>query len=282
MAGLFLMELGNNYNETFTPKTDTGREGWSEQMLANSDLADFIRRQPGFQRASVAGNVFNANWGAVHEVEMWGGSLASVTSNLLSFEFHRPEARLLYGVANSIAAQPTQDAGSEVFSGRSGFKVYRNAAAFPRAWAVHKLIQAHDADEANRVMMEHVPEMHNQAVMLGKLPELNPCQDRDWVDLLEHGADRLLIRAIMSCPGMVVLSDTYFPGWRARVDGKAAQIYEVNAAVRGVLVPAGMHTVTMRYRPASVIWGGLLTLVGILGAVSIWLLDRRRQAPDAS
>ena len=68
---------------------------------------------------------------------------------------------------------------------------------------------------------------------------------------------------------MVVLSDTYFPGWRARVDGKAAQIYEVNGAMRGVMVPGGLHTLTMRYRPASVIWGGLLTLVGILGAVGL-------------
>ena len=78
---------------------------------------------------------------------------------------------------------------------------------------------------------------------------------------------------------MVVLSDTYFPGWRARVDGKAADIYEVNAAMRGVLVPAGLHTVTMRYRPASVIWGGLLTLVGILGAVVLVVAGRISSLP---
>jgi hypothetical protein len=155
-------------------------------------------------------------------------------------------------VAYTLAAQPTPDAGDEVYSGQSGLKVYRNRAAFPRAWAVHKLVQAADAGEANATMMEHLAEMHNQAVMMGKPPALEPCGDRDFVELLEHGADRLLIRANMSCPGMVIVSDTYFPGWRARVDGKAAEIYEVNAAMRGVLVPAGLHSVTMRYRPASV------------------------------
>lgn len=94
------------------------------------------------------------------------------------------------------------------------------------------------------------------------------------MDLIEHGADRILIRATMSCPGMVVVSDTYFPGWRARVDGKAAEIYEVNGAMRAVLVPGGLHTVTMRYRPASVIWGGALTLLGILGALALWVVAR--------
>ena len=278
MAGLMLLELGNNYLAVFTPKTDTGREQWSEQMKANADVADFLRRQPGFQRANVPGDAFNANWGAVHEVEMWGGSVASVTSNLLSLEFHRTEARLLYGVAYTIAAQPTPDAGNEVFSGR-GMKVYRNQAAFPRAWAVHKLVQARDADEADATMMKHLPEMHNQAVMLGQPPALEPCHDPDWVDLLEHGADRLLIRANLSCPGMVVLSDTYFPGWRARVDGKAAEIYQVNAAMRGVMVPGGLHTVTMRYRPASAIWGGLLTLAGFLGAIGMVAAGRIRWQP---
>jgi uncharacterized membrane protein YfhO len=112
--------------------------------------------------------------------------------------------------------------------------------------------------------------MHNQAVMLGKGPSLAPCAGQDFVDLLEHQPDRLLIRANMSCPGMVVLSDTYFPGWRARVDGKPVEIYPVNAAMRGVLVPGGgLHTVTMRYRPATVIWGALLTLVGFLGALGL-------------
>jgi hypothetical protein len=119
MAGLMLLELGNNYVPVFTPKTDAGREQWSEQMKANSDVADFLRKQPGFQRANVADSAFNANWGAVHEVPMWGGSLASVTSNLLSFEFHRVEARLLYGVAYTIGTQPTPDAGVEVSAARA-------------------------------------------------------------------------------------------------------------------------------------------------------------------
>jgi hypothetical protein len=271
IAGLLLMELGNNYDGTFATRTDTaGRGRWSEQMKSNPDVAEFLHGQPGFQRAIIANDAFNANWGAVHDVEMWGGSLASVTSNLLSFEFFRPEAHMLYGVAYTLAAQPAPDAGDAVFTGRSGMKVYRNSAAFPRAWAVHKLVQAGDASEANTVMMNHLPEMHDQAVMLGKPPALGTCDGGHFVDLLQHSADRLLIRANLSCAAMVVVSDTYFPGWRARVDGKAAEIYQVNAAMRGIVVPGGLHTVTMRYRPASVIWGALLTLAGILGAVALW------------
>jgi len=42
-----------------------------------------------------------------------------------------------------------------------------------------------------------------------------------------------MLKAEMTCDGMVVLSDTYYPGWSAKVDGKPAQIYEVDTALRG-------------------------------------------------
>jgi uncharacterized membrane protein YfhO len=73
----------------------------------------------------------------------------------------------------------------------------------------------------------------------------------------------------MDCAGMVVLSDTFYPGWRARVDHQPAAIYEVNGGMRGVLVPRGSHTVTMRYRPLSAYIGAALTLLGVLLAMAI-------------
>src|SRR5207244_1591723 len=102
----------------------------------------------------------------------------------------------------------------------------------------------------------------HKAHMVGPVPALEACGAPDRVALMEHGADRLLIRAEMGCMGMVVLSDTFYPGWRARVDGKPAVIYEVNGAMRGVVAPGGTHTVTMRYRPVSVYLGAALTLAG--------------------
>ena len=89
---------------------------------------------------------------------------------------------------------------------------------------------------------------------------MQTCAAPDTVQLIEHVPDRLAIRAEMACDGMVVLSDTFYPGWRARVDHRPAEIYEVNGAMRGVAVPRGTHTITMRYRPVSVYLGAALTL----------------------
>jgi uncharacterized membrane protein YfhO len=60
---------------------------------------------------------------------------------------------------------------------------------------------------------------------------------------------------------MVILSDTWFPGWRATVDGKSATIHRAYGAVRGVIVEPGSHVIEMRYRPLSVFAGLGLTLL---------------------
>ena len=111
---------------------------------------------------------------------------------------------------------------------------------------------------------------------------METCAGPDTVQLIEHAADRLVIRAEMACNGMVVLSDAFYPGWRSRVDHRPAKIYEVNGAMRGVAVPRGRHVVTMRYRPVSVYLGAALSLLGILGAL-VWAAfairpDRPRQS----
>jgi uncharacterized membrane protein YfhO len=56
-------------------------------------------------------------------------------------------------------------------------------------------------------------------------------------------------------------------------------IWKVNTAIRGVVVPAGAHTVTMTYRPMSVYLGFVCMLAGIAGAI---VLQRRREedGPD--
>jgi uncharacterized membrane protein YfhO len=91
----------------------------------------------------------------------------------------------------------------------------------------------------------------------------------DRVERIEHDADRLAIRAEMGCDGTVILSDTLYPGWRARVDHQAAEIVPANGAMRAVAVPRGSHTVTMRYRPMSFYLGAALTLLGVGSALLI-------------
>jgi uncharacterized membrane protein YfhO len=92
--------------------------------------------------------------------------------------------------------------------------------------------------------------------------------------------------------GWLVLTDLYYPGWRAQVNGREVSIQATNYGLRGVCIPAGSHEVIFEFTPpllhyGAVLSGGawlLLLLVGlwwlgkgIVAAVSFRAHQRRRK-----
>ena len=73
-----------------------------------------------------------------------------------------------------------------------------------------------------------------------------------------------------------MLTDTWFPGWRARVDGADQPIWRADHALRAVTLGPGRHEVEFRYEPGSVRLGLALTASAGLLAVGLAVLPRCR------
>ncbi len=76
------------------------------------------------------------------------------------------------------------------------------------------------------------------------------------------------------------VSEKWYPGWQARIDGEDVPIRRANVAFRAVRVPAGAHRVSMVYRPLSVIAGAVIAAVASLVALLSMRLASRRP-PEA-
>jgi uncharacterized membrane protein YfhO len=87
----------------------------------------------------------------------------------------------------------------------------------------------------------------------------------------------VVLEASSSGPGLAVLGDNWFPGWRAKVDGKEADVERVDYLFRGVRVGAGTHRIELTYRPASWRIGWIVTLVSIAGLALVLLVGWRRR-----
>ena len=121
-------------------------------------------------------------------------------------------------------------------------------------------------------------DFHQQAFLYETPPEVERCGGSDTVRLVSRGSSNVTLQADMACRGMVVLADTYYPGWHATVDGAPATICEAYGGIRGVVVDAGAHEIRMVYRPLSIIVGAVLTLAGFLGMAVLLVMSRRRGA----
>jgi len=90
-------------------------------------------------------------------------------------------------------------------------------------------------------------------------------------EVKQYDSDRVVLEVRSEHPGWLVLTDSYFPGWEARVNGRPAQIYRANYLARAVRVEAGQSEIVFVYRPKSYLWGRAITLA-TLGLAMIGIL----------
>ena len=76
--------------------------------------------------------------------------------------------------------------------------------------------------------------------------------------------------------GLLVVSETAYPGWTATVDGAPAPVLSVDGVVMGVEVPAGAKQVVLEYRPGVLAAGAILSVAAALGCV-LWIVINRRR-----
>ncbi|MBC7228003.1 MAG: YfhO family protein [Thermoflexales bacterium] len=153
--------------------------------------------------------------------------------------------------------------------------IHLNTRALPRAWLVYRTEVVENYGQAlERVLEENFrPE---EVAVIQNGPQLNG-RGQGRIEVGYYGPNDAVFIVETNAPALLVLSDTFYPGWQARVDGQPVPIHRTNAVFRGVLVPAGTHRVEMRYRPQSLRWGiglmgwGVFALAGIFtGRVRRW------------
>lgn len=102
--------------------------------------------------------------------------------------------------------------------------------------------------------------------------ELPPAAGR----VLALGANHLSAEIDAPASGLVVVNEVAYPGWRARVDGRPAEVLTVNHLVRGVLVEPGPHRIELEFRPPALYLLGPLYLAALLAVLAAAAVELRR------
>ncbi|HZT29569.1 MAG TPA: hypothetical protein VFA33_06800 [Bryobacteraceae bacterium] len=247
------------------------------QLQQDADILQFLRNDRDFPRVEVDSGAIPYNWGDWQDMDAFDTYLASLTTNLERVQ-GEPHARMLYGAKYVLSRAPTRPGQVQVFEGESGVKVFANPEAFPRTWVVHEAASIPKESEIQAALQRPLADLRRQVILVGTPPPLSPCSLPDQTRLVRHESNRVTIEADLGCGGMVILGDTWDSGWQATVDGQPAALWPAYTFLRGVVAGPGHHRIEMRYRPRSVVWGALLTALGL--AAACWL-GFRRPEPEA-
>jgi hypothetical protein len=123
-------------------------------------------------------------------------------------------------------------------------------------------------DPVRTVVLEGVPE--------GERAPFGPDAGVGEVVLLEDRPEEIRLRVETRADSILVVSDTFYPGWQARIDGAETPILRANYALRALRVPAGSHEVELLYRPRSFRLGVVGSGLGVLLVLGLWWRLRRR------
>jgi hypothetical protein len=164
-------------------------------------------------------------------------------------------------------ADPVEDRDSATWE-------YALSAHAPRAYLAERVVTVPDTTAALERLADPAFRPGRDAVLtMAGESRLGSKPGGDVTNLAIEAGE---IRADVASPAeaLWVISDTWFPGWEAAIDGSAAEVLRVNGVERGVLVPAGAHHVEMRYRPRSFRSGlGVSTMT--LAACLLFALGKR-------
>jgi hypothetical protein len=173
------------------------------------------------------------------------------------------------GAHQSVTLSPQGDF-RRIHSG--DVKVYERLGAPGRAWLVHGVSPVHDEAEAQTALA--VPAFAPRALALVEAP-LAPAppgesQPGESVTTTSYADERQTYEVEAISPGLLVVADAWYPGWRATVDGRPAEILRANLLYRAVALERGRHEVTFEYAPRP--WRTGLIVSGAAALLLLGLL----------
>jgi hypothetical protein len=235
--------------------------------------------------------------------DVWNTRYFIVPARLLATDMYRgfvsflPQTKILYPDMRSFEGAGA-DERREHWYFADDVSLLRNKAAFPRAWVVHRarfvrpIVSKSKAerkplfrrltaptDEATSETDRSAYDLRTMAWIETDHPgqlarftaggEPGPAES---VVVLKVDPEHIELAADLRAPGVIVLAETYYPGWELSIDGQPAPILRVNRMMRGASVEAGSHRLVYSYRPHSFRLGMMVSLaaLAVVALLGVW------------
>ncbi|MDY6874891.1 MAG: YfhO family protein [Chloroflexota bacterium] len=160
-------------------------------------------------------------------------------------------------------------------------KIYENLDVLPRAFVVHKAVVVADDEMALARMSDAAFDPAAEVVLVGSGPEgalLFQYEEggagQGLARVAHYAPERVVVEVDAESPGYLVLTDAWYPGWEATVDGEVVEIQRADILFRAVAVDAGSQRIVFTFCPVSLRAGAAISLAGLIGLVIVaaWVL----------
>jgi hypothetical protein len=145
------------------------------------------------------------------------------------------------------------------------WKAYERKTVYPRAFVVSSYEVIKDKQ---KIISRFYDPLFNprQTVILEENPGLPASSDSissSDAKISSYSPNKVVVNVSSKNPGLLLLSDTYYPGWKAFINGGETKIFEADYSLRAVKIPGGKSTVSFVYDPLSFRAGLFVSLISV-------------------
>jgi hypothetical protein len=254
---------------------DLFRFGWKfepftnkEYLYPSTSVISFLQNQKGlFRVMSTDSRIFPPNFSAVYKLQTLDGYdplyLQRYGELMVAIKRGEPDINPQFGFNRIITPQTFTSGIVDLLGTRyilsldeikdpelqlvftDGIvKIYENKLALPRAFFVTDTLLAESKQKAMDLLFSFDKSLSRTAIVEnGGTGNFSDKWSLGEVNIVNYQPNKININVINKGEGFLVLTDSYYPTWHAKIDGKETRIYLTDYNFRGIIVPKGEHTI---------------------------------------
>jgi len=267
MSALFVLVIFDLWRVGWRPM-EIAEQKLNKAYFASDDAIEFVKQDKSIYRIADFSSP-SPNIAAYHLLQNVNGYHAAklrVYQDMLDAtsqgSTNNVSSPFMWNLLNVKYILAKEDLGIQpIYQSQStGTRVYYNSTMLPRAFFVDSAIKT----TAKEILMHlkntdfdprKLAYYHNDYNL-----KISPADTNSVAELEQFKNEYIRFKVRSGGNQLLVISEVYYPDWRAYLDGKEIPIYQINYLLRGVVVPKGEHKLEMKYESKSFETGRILSL----------------------
>ena len=156
-------------------------------------------------------------------------------------------------------------------------KVYENKKVLPRAFFAKEIVKVASANDELQYILSSNVDLESSAVSSQLSYQVQ--DNNSSVNFENYQDQKFTLSVYTDKDSPLIVSNPFYPGWQAFIDGNKTNIYKVNFMFQSIIIPQGNHKIEFKFRPQSFYNGIYVSVIGLVVTIfiSIILWHRKYQ-----
>lgn len=162
------------------------------------------------------------------------------------------------------------------------YEIFKNRESFPNTFFVNSYTVRKNPQDILNTMFTESFDLRKEVVLEEEIADFSLEKDRGTAEILNKSLNKMEILTKSDANNLLFISNSFYPGWEAKIDGKKAKIYRANFTFQAVPIEKGTHKVELTYEPNTFKTGVMLAILGLLGIMVLASRTLTRKASFSS